>query len=123
MKYEFEKTFGPGVDPWYAKMERWANKQPNQFVKFFSLGFIAWLKRVWFDLKVEHTMRDVDVQVDKLHEHWDEQEKSKVVIKQEPSEVEGLDNFSIEAQYAAFERAARDHDEVIEYLNNQKDEE
>ena len=68
-------------------------------------------------------MRDVDVQVDKLHEHWDEQEKSKVVIKQEPSEVEGLDNFSIEAQYAAFERAARDHDEVIEYLNSQKDEE
>ena len=84
MKYEFEKTFGKGVDPWYAKMERWANKQPNQFVKFFSLGFIAWLKRVWFDLKVEHTMRDVDVQVDKLHEHWDEQEKSKLIIKQEP---------------------------------------
>ena len=78
---------------------------------------------MWFDLKIEHTMRDVDVQVDHLHQHWDEQEKSKVVITQEPSEVEGLDNFSIEAQYAAFERAAKDHDEVIEYLNSQKDEE
>ena len=27
MKIEFEKQFGKGVDPWYAKVERWAKKQ------------------------------------------------------------------------------------------------
>ena len=27
MKVEFEKQFGKGVDPWYAKAERWAKKQ------------------------------------------------------------------------------------------------
>ena len=26
-RLKFEKQFGDGVDPWYAKAERWANKQ------------------------------------------------------------------------------------------------
>ncbi len=26
MKIEFEKQFGKGTDPWYAKAERWAKK-------------------------------------------------------------------------------------------------
>ena len=55
MKIEFEKQFGEGTDPWYAKAERWANRQPNQFVKYFSLGFIAYLKKWWIDVKIENT--------------------------------------------------------------------
>ena len=27
MKIEFEKQFGPGVDPWHAKAERWVKKK------------------------------------------------------------------------------------------------
>ena len=34
MKFEFEKTFGKGTDPWYAKAERWAKKQ-----RFLSLSY------------------------------------------------------------------------------------
>ena len=35
MKIEFEKQFGKGTDPWYAKAERWAKKQkfPISFSK------------------------------------------------------------------------------------------
>ena len=40
MKVEFEKQFGQGVDPWYAKAERWAKKQKFP-ISFLALGFIA----------------------------------------------------------------------------------
>ena len=75
MKIEFEKQFGKGVDPWYAKAERWAHKQPNWFVKNFSLGFIAYLKKWWFNVKIENTMRDVDAQTKQILEDWDEEER------------------------------------------------
>ena len=35
MKVEFEKQFGKGIDPWYAKAERWAKKQK------FPISFLA----------------------------------------------------------------------------------
>ena len=40
MKIEFEKQFGKGVDPWYAKAERWAKKQKFP-ISFLALGLIA----------------------------------------------------------------------------------
>ena len=43
MKIEFEKQFGKGVDPWYAKAERWAKKQRFP-ISFLLLGAIEWLK-------------------------------------------------------------------------------
>ena len=50
MKFEFEKQFGKGVDPWYAKAERWAKKQKFP-ISFLALGLIAWLKKKWVDIK------------------------------------------------------------------------
>ena len=46
MKVEFEKQFGDGVDPWYAKAERWAKKQKFP-ISFLALGLIEYLKKVW----------------------------------------------------------------------------
>ena len=43
MKVEFEKQFGKGVDPWYAKAERWANKQKFP-ISFLLKGLISFLK-------------------------------------------------------------------------------
>ena len=40
MKIEFEKQFGKGTDPWYAKAERWAKKQRFP-ISFLLLGAIA----------------------------------------------------------------------------------
>ena len=106
MKIEFEKQFGQGVDPWYAKAERWAKKQKFP-ISFLALGLIAYLKKVWINVKVENTMKDVDRQVEDLHELWDEEESNNRmnVIAQNgndglhysetPSEVDGLNDMSI----------------------------
>ena len=63
MKIEFEKQFGKGVDPWYAKAERWAKKQKFP-ISFLALGLIAYLKKVWINVKVENTMRSVDADIE-----------------------------------------------------------
>ena len=106
MKIEFEKQFGKGVDPWYAKAERWAKKQLFP-MSFLALGFIEWLKQKWIDVKVANTMRDIDRQVEDLHELWDEEESNKrmdvigqngntgIHYSETPSEVKGLNDMEI----------------------------
>ena len=105
-RVKFEKQFGDGVDPWYAKAERWAKKQKFP-ISFLALGLIEYLKKVWINVKVENTMRGVDADVKKIHELWDEEEtthRMNVIAQngndglhysQEPSEGKGLDNFEI----------------------------
>ena len=71
MKIEFEKQFGKGTDPWYAKAERWAKKQRFP-ISFLLLGFIDYLKKKWIDVKIHNTMQDVDRQADDLLKQWEE---------------------------------------------------
>ena len=76
VNWEFEKQFGKGVDPWYAKAERWAKKQKFP-ISFLALGFIAYLKKVWINVKIENTMKDVDFQSEQLLKQWEENDKPK----------------------------------------------
>ena len=96
MKIEFEKQFGKGTDPWYAKAERWAKKQKFP-ISFLALGLIEYLKRVWINTKIKNEMMSVDFQIKKLHEKWDEEEKKQFApeIIETPSEVEGLNDLMI----------------------------
>ena len=94
MKIEFEKQFGKGVDPWYAKAERWAKKQRFP-ISFLALGLIEWLKQKWIDVKVANTMRDIDRQSEKIKKIWEEEDKPKTIITTTPSEVKGLDDMEI----------------------------
>ena len=96
MKIEFEKQFVKGTDPWYAKAERWAKKKKFP-ISFLALGLIAYLKKVWVNVKVENTMRSVDADVEKIHELWDDEEKKQFApeIIETPSEVEGLNDLMI----------------------------
>ena len=96
MKIEFEKQFGKGTDPWYAKAERWAKKKKFP-ISFLALGLIAYLKKVWVNVKVENTMRSVDADVEKINELWDDEEKKQFApeIIETPSEVEGLNDLMI----------------------------
>ena len=91
---EFEKQFGKGVDPWYAKAERWAKKQRFP-ISFLALGIIEWLKQKWIDVKVANTMRDIDRQSEEIKKIWEEEEKPKTIITTTPSEVKGLDDMEI----------------------------
>ena len=94
MKVEFEKQFGKGVDPWYAKAERWAKKQKFP-ISFLALGLIAYLKKVWINVKIENTMRDIDRQSEEIKKIWEEKDKPKTIITTTPSEVKGLNDMSI----------------------------
>ena len=91
---EFEKQFGKGVDPWYAKAERWAKKQRFP-ISFLALGIIEWLKQKWIDVKVANTMRDIDRQSEEIKKIWEEEDKPKTIITTTPSEVKGLDDLEI----------------------------
>ncbi len=94
MKIEFEKQFGKGVDPWYAKAERWAKKQRFP-ISFLALGIIEWLKQKWIDVKVANTMRDIDRQSEEIKKIWEEKDKPKTIITETPSEVKGLNDMEI----------------------------
>ena len=95
MKIEFEKQFGKGVDPWYAKAERWIKKKfKNPYLQHLASGFLEWLKQKWIDTKVFNTMRDVDIQVEEIQKTWDEEEKVPEIIET-PSEVKGLNDMEI----------------------------
>ena len=95
VNWEFEKQFGKGVDPWYAKAERWIKKKfKNPYLQHLALGFLEWLKQKWIDTKVFNTMRDVDIQVEEIKKTWDEEEKSPEIIET-PSEVKGLNDMEI----------------------------
>ena len=96
MKIEFEKQFGKGTDPWYAKAERWAKKQKFP-ISFLALGFIEWLKNKWIDVKVANTMRDIDIQAEEIKKIWDEEERKQFAPEytETPSEVKGLMDMEI----------------------------
>ncbi len=95
MKIEFEKQFGKGTDPWYAKVERWIKKKfKNPYLQHLALGFLEWLKEKWIDAKIYNTMRDVDIQVEEIKKTWDKEEKSPEIIET-PSEVKGLNDMEI----------------------------
>ena len=97
IEFKFEKQFGKGTDPWYAKAERWAKKQKFP-ISFLALGFIAWLKKECIDIKVANTKKDIDIQIEEIKENypypWDG--FTEPTIKKTPSEVEGLDDIEIE---------------------------
>ena len=96
MKIEFEKQFGEGVDPWYEKAKRYVKKKfKNPYLQHLALGFIEWLKAKWIEIKIENTMKDVDIQAKDLVEAWEEKNKPKTIITTTPSEVKGLNNMSI----------------------------
>ena len=94
MKFEFEKTFGKGTDPWYAKARRWAKKQRFP-ISFLALGIIEWLKQKWIDVKIANTMREIDRQSEEIKKIWEEKDKPKTIITETPSEVKGLNDMEI----------------------------
>ena len=107
MKVEFEKQFGKGVDPWYAKAERWAKKQKFP-ISFLALGIIAYLKKVWINVKIENTMKDVDRQVEDIKKGWDGYTQPAPKIIETPSEVDGLNDMSI--SFSSEEEDLSSHD-------------
>ena len=104
MKIEFEKQFGKGTDPWYAKAERWAKKQRFP-ISFLLLGFIDYLKKKWIDVKIHNTMQDVDRQADDLLKQWEEHDTQRTPHIVEKG-VLGDEGWSIEITNPIVERGS-----------------
>ena len=98
----FETTIGNGVDPWYAKAERWAKKQRFP-ISFLLLGVIEWLKNKWIDAKIYNTMRDVDRQAEELKKQWEEDDRQSTPHIVETG-VFGDEGWSIEISNPVVER-------------------
>ena len=90
--WKFEKTFGKGTDPWYAQAERWAKRQRFP-ISFLLLGIIEYLKKLWIDVKIYNTMKDVDRQTDELLQSWKEPEREPHIVE---TGVFGDEGWSIE---------------------------
>ena len=96
IKFNFEKQFGEGTDPWYAKAERWVKKKfKNPYLQHLALGFIEWLKQKWIDVKIANTMREIDRQSDEIKKIWEEKDNPKTIITETPSEVKGFNDMEI----------------------------
>ena len=100
MKFEFEKSFGKGTDPWYAKAKRWAKKQRFP-ISFLLLGIIEYLQKQWINAKIYNTMKDVDRQTDELLQHWEEPERRPNIVE---TGVFGDEGWSIEISNPIVER-------------------
>ena len=102
MKFEFEKQFGKGTDPWYAKAKRWAKKQRFP-ISFLLLGIIEYLQRQWINAKIYNTMKDVDRQTDELLQYWEENDRESTPHIVETG-VFGDEGWSIEISNPIVER-------------------
>ena len=103
MGLNFNKQFGKGTDPWYAKAERWADKQKFP-ISFLLKGLIAYLKKMWINVKIDNTMRDVDRQAKKLVEQWDENDRREPIIMEKG--VFGDEEWSIEISNPVVDRGS-----------------
>ena len=100
MKFEFEKSFGKGTDPWYAKAKRWAKKQRFP-ISFLLLGLIDYLQRQWINAKIYNTMKDVDRQTNELLQSWEEEQREPHIVE---TGVFGDEGWSIEITNPIVER-------------------
>ena len=72
--YNFEIVFGKGKDTTLLKIKRWINKQKpplNTILKYL----FSYIEKWYWDGKVLETMAGVDLEVKKLHEQWDKDDK------------------------------------------------
>ena len=102
MMWKFEKSFGKGTDPWYAKARRWAKKQRFP-ISFLLLGIIDYLHKQWINAKIYNTMKDVDRQADELLQYWEENDRESTPHIVETG-VFGDEGWSIEISNPIVER-------------------
>ena len=72
-KIEFEHSWG-GKETTLQKIKKWINKQKPPFNIILKYLF-SYIEKWYCDGKVLQTMAGVDLEVKKLHEQWDQDDK------------------------------------------------
>ena len=72
-KIEFEHTWG-GEETTLQKIKKWIKKQKPPFNTILTYLF-SYIEKMYWDGKVLQTMAGVDLEVKKLHEQWEADDK------------------------------------------------
>ena len=72
-KIEFEHTWG-GEETTLQKIKKWIKKQKPPFNTILTYLF-SYIEKMYWDGKVLETMAGVDLEIKKLHEQWEEDDK------------------------------------------------
>tara|TARA_B100000424_G_scaffold37566_1_gene25377 strand:- start:1505 stop:1903 length:399 start_codon:yes stop_codon:yes gene_type:complete len=72
-KIEFEHTWG-GEETTLQKIKKWIKKQKPPFNTILTYLF-SYIEKMYWDGKVLQTMAGVDLEIKKLHEQWEEDDK------------------------------------------------
>ena len=72
-KIEFQHSWG-GKETTLQKIKKWINKQKPPFNIILKYLF-SYIEKWYWDGKVLQTMAGVDLEVKKLHEQWDQDDK------------------------------------------------
>ena len=72
-KIEFEHSWG-GKETTLQKIKKWINKQKPPFNIILKYLF-SYIEKWYWDGKVLQTMAGVDLEVKKLHEQWEEDDR------------------------------------------------
>ena len=72
-KIEFEHSWG-GKETTLQKIKKWISKQKPPFNTILKYLF-SYIEKWYWDGKVLETMAGVDLEVKKLHEQWDKDDK------------------------------------------------
>ena len=100
--YNFEIAFGKGKDTTLQKIKRWISKQKpplNTILKYL----FSYIEKWYWDGKVLQTMAGVDLEVKKLHEQWEEDDRQITPHRVETG-VFGNEGWSIEISNPIVER-------------------
>jgi len=72
-KIEFEHTWG-GEETTLQKIKKWIKKQKPPFNTILTYLF-SYIEKMYWDGKVLQTMAGVDLEIKKLNEQWEEDDK------------------------------------------------
>ena len=72
-KIEFEHSWG-GKETTLQKIKKWIKKQKPPYNTILTYLF-SYIEKMYWDGKVLQTMAGVDLEVKKLHEQWDKDDK------------------------------------------------
>ena len=100
-KIEFEHTWG-GEETTLQKIKKWIKKQKPPFNTILTYLF-SYIEKMYWDGKVLQTMAGVDLEIKKLHEQWEEDDKQFTPHTVETG-VFGEEGWSIEITNPIVER-------------------
>ena len=116
--YEFEVVFDKEKETTLQKIKRWINKKEPPLKTILTYLF-SYVEKWYWEGKLKQTMSEVDSEVDKIHDVWDDELKTEQPIQLEEG-VFGEDDWSISISNPVIGRGNDDSGRVMD-IKSQED--